>query len=527
MFHSRLSLVCCLLGALLIRPAAPADTGWRSLQTPHCRILSQLPETETREWASAFEQFYAAAHTVLVIDDTALGPLTLVIFDEWSFGRYKPRGTDGKVRKGVAGFCDGSCHGAYIAFAKRPDPYETRHVLFHEATHWLLGGSRTQVPLWFHEGIAETLATFSPGPEFGTLGLVDNFAIDLLQEKPWVPWEKILQTYYYDPLYRGDPELVELFYAQSWLCVHRLLFRKSADGVAALNRHTQARLNGANPREAFRIAIERDFGLFEQKLNNYARRERISPRRIPCPPEAKVTTPYAPADRLEVETMLAELAIGSRRFEVANKHMAQVRKLAPGAPIVLELQTVYEIERDQKDAAYATAKQAIAAGATDAGLFTFIGDRDLANAKLGTLDDAELRRLAEPFLRALAASPRESDAYNGYARLATRLQTPNEDDAHLLKSGSEYFPDKPWPFVGLAAIRFRQNNLAEAKELLGLALSRLEVAAREKPADSDDIATPTTLGPKGAHIETLVAGDRITEAITEFEALLEIPIPKD
>jgi hypothetical protein len=527
MFHHRPLLPFALLFVFALLASPQATAGWSTIQTPHCKILSQLPEGETRAWASEFEQFNAAARGILVLDEQVLPPLTVVLFEQGQFDRYKPRSNDRRVRKSVAGLCGTGSDGAIIAFAQIPDRYETRHILFHETTHWLLHASRTAVPLWINEGLAETLATFAPGPEYGTLGLTDRNYVDLLQTETGVPWEKVLRTTHYDPLYRGDPKLVRLFYAKSWLCVHRLLFLESANGTDALDRHTRARLHGANPPQAFAIAIERDFDLAETQMLAYARSGRATRRRVPCPPEAKITAPYVHANQLETESVLASLALGARRFEVATKHIQRIRTLAPESPAGLEFQASIELMNDRKDAAYALAKQAVAAGSNDAELLTFIADRDLAKVTGDSLDDTELRRLATPFLHALEKHPRSDDAYCGYARMVTRLHQPTEEDAKLLTAGCEFFPDDTWPFVGLASIRYRQDNVTEARRLLGLALSRLEVAAREKAPDSDDIATPKELGPRAKHIETLVADGNIADAIVAFEALLEIPLPKD
>lgn len=513
-----------LLVFLLIIPAACLDAAprWRTLQAPHCLLLSQLPEDETREWASEFEQYIDAARGLLVVDEKALSPLTIVLFERGQFDRYKPLDTEKRKRDGVAGMYGGGV----IALGNTRDRFITRHILFHEATHWLLYASRTEVPVWLHEGVAEAFATFAPGKPHGTLGLSAGHHVMLLQTENWLPWEQILQTTHRDPIYRDDDK-ARFFYAEAWLFAHRLLFVDPADGAVTLDRHTRARLHGANPQKAFTTAIEKDLGRVESQLQNYLRKEQFTPRRLPCPPEATVTGPFERAEPLLVERTLARIAIGTQCFEIAEAHIRRARLLTPNGPEPHTLLALCEDRRNNLPAAVGAAREAIRLGSASSYDQILVANDALDRQLAGCSDDDARRKLAEPYRRIAADDPRDDDAYEGYARVVARLSAPSEDDAQFLDTGRQFYPDNAWPFVGLAAIALRKNNVPEALRLLGLALTRGEIDDRtrmERARAADVVSASTKL--VGA-IEASIGGGRPADAIADFEKLLAIRIPPE
>ncbi|MFT3829299.1 MAG: hypothetical protein QM691_06275 [Opitutaceae bacterium] len=507
--------------ALVASCALHSAPRWRLLKAPHCELLSQLPDDETRQWAAELERFVAAARGLLVIDEEALPDLTVVLFETGQFGPYQPRDTSKRVRKDVGGIAGNGI----IAIGNTRDRFRNRRILFHEATHWLLIGSRSSVPLWLNEGLAEALSSFEPGPDFGTLGLSLGEHIDCLQSEVWVPWGEILGATHNDPLYR-DPERVHQFYAESWLFVHRLLFLDPQNGAAALDRHSRTRLHGANPTRAFSLAIEKDFELVEAQLQTYARKTRFTPRRLACPREIAVTGSFERAAAVDVETALALIAVGARRFDTALQHIERCRQLKSVPSRAAELLAISEDARNNASAAAVAAQQAIELGSDVGYMRLLVADASLDRELARTTTDEALRHLADPYLRVAGEKLRSADAYEGFARVCVRLTAPTEEEVRTLIRGREFFPDLAWPFVALAAVAHRRGDTKETQRLLELALTRGEITDRVRTPRTEN-GNPPLVVEHIARVEAHIESGRWAEAIGEFEALLAVPIPKD
>lgn len=520
----RLPIVATILPPLLFWVAAlSAAPRWRTLETEHCTILSQLSEDDTRQWASGFEQFVAAAQNLLVIDEAMLDRPKLLLFARGHAADYKPLNPNQEVRHNIAGMYLGI---GIIALEEGRDYYGTRRVLFHESTHWLLTGAPTTVPLWLNEGLAEVFATFEPGREYGVVGLSFGPHVDQLQQTGWVPWAEVLRATHRDPLYREDSR-AWLFYAQSWLFAHRLLFDDPAEGRLALDRHTRARQHGADPTRAFTIAIERDFVKVEAQLQNYLRKTAFKPRRLARPAAATISAPFARAEHLATEETLAKLAISVRRADIASAHIERVRALAPESPKHLELTAWRERVFHRRMQAAAIAREAIQRGSTDKTMALLVAeavlDEQLESAEG---DDARLRQLAQPYIDATNEG-KQAALFEGLARVSVKLAAPTEADIALLLRGRRRFPDCAWICVGLAAMKLRLGQHNEARDLLDQALTRPEIRDRTLVMPRGDQALAVRVEAHLANIKASIAQANLVPAIREFEALLKIDVPND
>lgn len=180
--------------------AAAAAPKWNTLEAPHCLIVSQLSEKETRQWATQFEQFTAAVRGVLTIEERFLPPLTVVLFaDSGKFAPYCLRTSDGKKRD-VAGFFASRDTWGVIGLADAFNDEATRHVVLHEATHWLVSATATKLPLWLNEGFAEVFSSFEARKDHGLLGQSIDYHVAALNRDTWVPTLELLLTSTSSPL---------------------------------------------------------------------------------------------------------------------------------------------------------------------------------------------------------------------------------------------------------------------------------------------------------------------------------------
>lgn len=510
---------------LLLATAALAAPKWHTLQAPHCLIVSQLSERETRDWASQFEQFTAALRGVIKIDDRFLPPLTVVLFaNPGSFAPYRPLGPNGKKRE-VTGFFASRDTWSVIGLADSFSDEDTRHIVIHEATHWLVSATPSQLPLWLNEGFAEVFSSFEARKDYGLLGQPIPSYVDALRNTTtWVPLQQLMLTGSRDRLYT-DNERNRLFYAESWLFVHRLLFLDRAAGFESLNRFFNARLRGADQLTAFVAAFGKDTVAADSDLEHYLRKGGFGLTKLPFPPEAKVGAPFEPATPLAVEIALARLALGSERNEQARLHIARALALDTATAAPYELLALLEYQMKNTPASTAAARQALARGTRDGGMHMLVAqDIWQAQSARGSLDTAA-REIADHFARAIELQPKLQIAYTNFACIAPLLPKGTEADALLLISGYKIFPGSADLLVGLAALLHKDKNEAEAQRFLTLALSHPENLTQDQRIQAENMRAEWAIQPRLERIEALVQERNFREALAVCVALLQEPMP--
>ncbi|MBK8475158.1 MAG: hypothetical protein IPL39_02300 [Opitutaceae bacterium] len=287
--------VLAALAAILLIATAVAAPKWHTLQAPHCLIVSQLSERDTRAWASEFEQFTAALRSKIQIDERFLPPLTVVLFSGPStFGPYRAQNAAGKKRE-LAGFFATRDTWGVIGLPESFSDEATRHVVLHEATHWMTSATRTELPLWLNEGVAEVFSSFQPKKDHGLLGEPIRGHLVSLQNEKWVPLLQLLLTARSDELYTSNQRR-SIFYAQSWILTHKLFFENPEAGHAILNKFFAARLLGTDQVSAFEKACGKDLATLERELEGYARDGRFSFTKLALRrnPRSRAPTPPPP-----------------------------------------------------------------------------------------------------------------------------------------------------------------------------------------------------------------------------------------
>jgi len=511
------------LATLCLVLAAAAAPKWNTIQAPHCLIVSQLSEKETREWATQFEQFTAAVRGVLTIEERFLPPLTVVLFaDSGKFAPYCPRNADGKKRD-IAGFFTTQETWSVIGLADAFSSEETRHVVLHEATHWLVSATATKLPLWLNEGFAEVFSSFEARKDHGLLGQPIDYHVAALTRETWVPILELLLTAPSSPLYT-DNNRNRIFYAESWLFVHQLLFKDRAAGYASLNRFFDARLHGADQLAAFQSAFVKDTTAADAELKRYFSRGGFGLTKLPFPPEAKVTSPFAPAPPQTVEIALARLAIGAGDIELARTHIDKALAIDPTTPAVHELLAMLESIRSNPEAASTAASTALNHGSKDAWMHILVAQNLWKQqSDRGTLDTAA-REIADHYAKALELQPNLRNAYSNYAHIAQSLPSVTQADASLLTAGFKIYPDAADLLLGIAVVLHKGNNDAQATQLLGLALSRSSYLSQEDIAYAERLRSEWRIEPLARKIEELAKNKLYADALSECEKLLQEPM---
>jgi hypothetical protein len=512
-----------LLTALGLVLAAAAAPKWNTLQAPHCLIVSQLSEKETRAWAGEFEQFASALRNKISIDERFLPPLTVVLFsDSRVFRPYCPPGVDGKPRD-VGGFCSSHESWAVIGLSEGFSDERTRHVVLHETTHWHISATPTEFPLWLNEGAAEAFSTFKPEKTDGLFGEPVPENLVALRDETWLPLLQLLATNHRSPIY-NDNRRCHIFYAQSWLFVHKLLFENPAAGHEILNRFYAALVRGSSQSEAMETAAGKSLDELDGELQRYARSGRFTFLKIPVPPEAKVAAPFRPAPPAVVETALARLAYSSLHHDLARTHIAKALAADPATLAPQELLATLEFEKDNHAEAEAAARRCIAAGSRDAMMHIIVAQTLWKRHNDQRTLDTAAREIVDHYAQALALQPKLRVAYTNVARIAPALQAPTLSDAQLLISGYKLFPDEPEILIGIAALQHKAGDDNGAAQMLDRALARPELLTDAQRANADRLRTEWKIEPLRRRLETLTKERRFAEALEICEQILQLPL---
>lgn len=520
--HPPYRRILALFAAFALGLAASAAPKWNTLQAPHCLIVSQLSEKETRAWAGEFEQFVTALRNKIAIREEFLPPLTVVLFaDARAFKPYYPPGVDGKPRD-VGGFCASHESWAVIGLAEGFSDERTRHVVLHEATHWHVSATPTEFPLWLNEGAAEAFSTFKPEKNDGLFGepIAENLVT--LRDEAWLPLVQLLATNHQSPIY-NDNRRCRIFYAQSWLFVHKLLFENPAAGHEILNRFYAALVRGSSQSEAMETAAGKSLDELARELERYARSGRFTFLKLPVPPESKVSAPFLPAAPATVETALASLAF-NRHHDLARTHIAKALAADPAALAPQELLASLEFEMGNHAEAEAAARRCIAAGSRDAMMHLVVAQTLWKRHNDQRTLSTAAREIVDEYAQALSLQPKLRIAYTNIARIAPVLPTATPADAQLLISGYKLFPDESEILIGLAALLHKDGDDDSASKMLDHALARPELLTDAQRANADRLRTEWKIEPLQRQIEALNRGRRFAEALALCEQILQLPL---
>lgn len=237
--------------------ASAADT-WRSIETPHYSVLSQLGERDTRAWAAQFDVFVDSLSGMLGARDAELPPLTVVLFSPES------RATAGcAVRLGTWGLS---------GTLRRGEGDALRRSMLRAGVHWLTSTPEVSQPAWLETGLAEVFSTFDVHGGHVSWGQPMPEHLALLRERGLIPLREFLD----------DPEAVvardgdaRRFTAQAWALTHLLLLGGDAqrrERVAASLRHPAPTAGD----DAFRAAFLADTDRLQRDLQAYVQQPQLA-----------------------------------------------------------------------------------------------------------------------------------------------------------------------------------------------------------------------------------------------------------
>jgi hypothetical protein len=448
---SRLSLAWAAV-LVLLAPAVRAADEWRSVETPHYTVISQLSERDTRLWAVEFDLFINAVTTQLDLDTAALPPLTVVLFaQDRDAARYRPAARESS--RNAKGYFVREETWSAIGFAASGADEATRQAIFHEGSHWLTNADPAPQPRWLAEGIAEVFSTFSARGIHAHWGEPVDSHLELLRTQGLLPLREFLERS--DSPFDRETHSGQ-YNAQAWALTHLLLLGGQKGRSAQLDAFLKAYRSQSSD-AAFRAAFAGDYDGLEKELRDYVARPRLAggltPRQL-VERKYRVVT----ASALEVEVALGKLALTAGSAELARDHADIAQRLAPGDATGLELQA-YVAQRDDNAAeALRASTQALRAGSRDAAMFVMAGD--------GLRGSVEARQRANLYERAINLNPRCLGVYARLAEALALLDKPSAQDLKFLELGRRLYPQEASLQLAAAELAGRLGRPAVAPPLL-------------------------------------------------------------
>lgn len=308
----RLGSVALAIGLMLVSACAATSWSrypWSRYDVGEVEFYSQCGDRETQELLttfSTFRQVTAALTSASTVEPTV--PTRVYLFaDQHSYEAY----VDVEYSAGVFK----AAYGEFTLAMTIGGGEES--ILFHEYTHMILANVPDMTyPSWYDEGFAEFMSAMRFEDDNVVIGATPP-GTAVADYRGWVPLSELFHGDAFR--HRGNRDLTDRYYAQSWLVVHYLL-RGPRAGSGQRERYLELVHAGGDPvdvvPEAFGVTTEQ----LEKELRDYVKQRQISYRTMPID-QFGVTVEHfdgVPLSKAQTNLALARLLFNMGKFEVAN-----------------------------------------------------------------------------------------------------------------------------------------------------------------------------------------------------------------
>ncbi|MEI9905982.1 MAG: hypothetical protein WDN06_20310 [Asticcacaulis sp.] len=176
-----------------------------------------------------------------------------------------------------------------------PAQDESQVILFHEYTHHVMFRHTTATfPLWYIEGYADYLSTFTYDGQWAWVGLPPSTNNNILDQVNWGGFDRVLKP---DANLSSGLATVDgadplIFYAKAWLLTHYMM--NDPARMKALDAYFQRLDAGEDPVAAFSAATGISVtGDLPKRLREYAKGIPYNKLELPGMPDSAVKR-YAP-----------------------------------------------------------------------------------------------------------------------------------------------------------------------------------------------------------------------------------------
>lgn len=313
--------------------AETAQGRWYEVRSPRFRVWTDGDVKHAWSLALDLERF----HQILVAKTTAeereaAPPLRIFLAKD----RHSYAAWTGDNR--TAGVFVATSRGNYaLAATQRASggwTQDSRHVLFHEYTHYVMAMQGANVPSWYNEGFADYMSAtrFREDGSY-TLGCPLLYHTQMTAARRWLPMSRVIEA---DNILHGsaqapfDERQASAAYRQSWYAVH--FFNARSDRQAQLAQYLLTWASGTTtPEDALRSAFNLDYVQLDAQLQDYARRSKL--QCVAIHPAQQLASPQIevrPLSRAEAHLHVGDLLLA--KYGPTDAALALLHEAAALAP---------------------------------------------------------------------------------------------------------------------------------------------------------------------------------------------------
>jgi len=448
---------------MLLQQAHAAEApSWVKLTVPQFTVISQLDEGETVKWAEDFQLFIAALGEVIEVDERALPPLDIVLFESRdAFAPYRARTQSGTVNA-LAGFFSNQGGWSVIGMPGNDGNGSAQQLTYHEAVHWYSSMLLGRYPYWFTEGIAELFSTLAINGDEVTWGAAIPDNIDYLRQTGLQAMADFFAVSRDAALHE-----VDTFYPQAWLFVHYLLFGELNLTPAELISLVEGSIESDMP-----TALAQELGLvfteLDALLGDYlaAGDFRTTQFSVSASRQSLQSTSASPA---EVEAALAKLAIAGNNIELGFDHAEALLELEPRQAQTYDIIAEVANRLNEPDMLETALNNAIYLNTSNAKSYelqaAFLWERN-EDSNTGTLPPEVAREIANLLTRSIVLQPFRLETYQAFVRVLPNIMSATDADFNAIELGKALFPDEGIILVGEAMLSALTANYDLAMALI-------------------------------------------------------------
>lgn len=312
-----------VLATAVMLPAAAEK--WVKVTTAHFELYTPAGEKRGREAILYFEQvrdFFLKSSPSKSAPDF---PVRIIAFkSEKQYIPYRPN-------EGTVAYYNSSDQRDYIVMQDTSSEHQPTAI--HEYVHLLVRHTGVKLPMWLNEGMAEVYSTMRPLAGKVLVGSLPAGRVASLMEMKWFDLETLTRVDHQSAAY-NKKELMQVFYAESWLLAHMLIlgdgYREHfTDFLKALQTETSADA-------AMRKAYGKDISVVQRDLRNYLRSDlkgALFDQKLEKSAEQPETSDV-PSD--DAELVLADILIIVGKEKAAEAEFKRLAAVHPNNPDIEE-----------------------------------------------------------------------------------------------------------------------------------------------------------------------------------------------
>lgn len=469
------------LGAILLFPFSieGSQTGWTSVKSANFFLAGNAPERDIQQVARNLELFHAIFSKFVAGGEPRAGvPTRVIVFRSASdYGPLRPVHDGRQVT--VSGLFHPGRTFNYVTLTIQ-DGGHPYGALYHEYVHLFIASNLKGLPLCFNEGLAEYYSTFetSGSGEKFTLGQAPAVHIETLKRQELLPLGSLFEVDETSAYY-NDKRKRRLFYAQSWALVHYLM--QSNDALLSQFSEFLNLLAGDNSFEtAFTRAFGRDYAQFEKEFRSYIQRGNYQTVVHKAETGFEIgELATAPITEAEANYYLGDLLLQLEKTEDAELYLMRALALDPKNARARASLGALRVKQKRLSEGLELLRKSLDSDPSDY-LLNYL--YAFALSREGMTDDSWVQgyrpesviKMYRLLKKAIQLEPEFVESYRLLAFVHFATGSELEAAQRLIERAIQLAPGRQDLLVLLAQIRFRQNDVRSAREIL-------EIVVRTEP----------------------------------------------